>query len=57
MVKDMARMVTSFDAAYSGLPVLADNDLVDLRAQSPAVWDGQIFIRTERFLWAIGGGN
>ena len=34
--------------------VLAENDLDDYTLSSPAISDGQIFIRTSKFLWAIG---
>ena len=34
--------------------VLAENDLDDYTLSSPAVSDGQIFIRTSKFLYAIG---
>ena len=34
--------------------VLAENDLDDYTLSSPAISDGQIFIRTSRFLYAIG---
>jgi outer membrane protein assembly factor BamB len=34
--------------------VLAENDLDDYTLSSPAISDGQIFIRTSKFLYAIG---
>jgi hypothetical protein len=34
--------------------LLAENDFDELTLSSPAVSDGQIFIRTEAFLYAIG---
>jgi outer membrane protein assembly factor BamB len=34
--------------------VLAENDLNDYTLSSPAISDGQIFLRTEHFLYAIG---
>jgi len=34
--------------------VLAENDLSDYILSSPAISDGQIFLRTEHFLYAIG---
>jgi outer membrane protein assembly factor BamB len=34
--------------------VLAENDLEDYTLSSPAISDGQIFIRTSKFLYAIG---
>ena len=34
--------------------VLAENDLSDYTLSSPAISDGQIFLRTEHFLYAIG---
>ena len=33
---------------------LAENDLGDYTLSSPAVSDGQLFIRTDKFLYAIG---
>jgi outer membrane protein assembly factor BamB len=36
------------------LEVLAENDFDDYTLSSPAVADGQIFIRTSKFLYAIG---
>jgi hypothetical protein len=34
--------------------LLAENDLVDYTLSSPAVSDGQIFIRTSAYLYVIG---
>ena len=34
--------------------LLAQNDLGEYTLSSPAISDGQIFIRTDRFLYAIG---
>ena len=34
--------------------ILAENDFDDYTLSSPAISDGQIFIRTEKWLWAIG---
>ena len=34
--------------------ILAENDFDDYTLSSPAVSDGQIFIRTTGALWAIG---
>jgi hypothetical protein len=34
--------------------LLAENDLDDYSLSSPAISDGQIFIRTSKFLYAIG---
>ena len=34
--------------------ILAENNLDDYTLSSPAVSDGQIFIRTTAALWAIG---
>ena len=34
--------------------VLAENDLDDYTLSSPAISDGQIFIRTAKFLYSIG---
>ena len=44
-------------AAGPKLEVLAENALDDYCLSSPAVSNGQIFIRTDKFLWAIGKGN
>ena len=34
--------------------LLAENDLGDYTLSSPAISDGQIFVRTASFLYAIG---
>ena len=34
--------------------VLAENDMADYTLSSPAISDGQIFIRTQKFLYCIG---
>jgi outer membrane protein assembly factor BamB len=34
--------------------VIAENDLGEYTLSSPAVSDGQLFIRTDKFLYAIG---
>ena len=34
--------------------ILAENDFADYSLSSPAISDGQIFIRTTGALWAIG---
>ena len=34
--------------------VLAENDLADYTLSSPAISDGRIFMRTTKFLYAIG---
>ena len=46
--------VTSVVRAGPTFAVLAENDLGDYTLSSPAISDGQIFIRTDRFLYAIG---
>jgi outer membrane protein assembly factor BamB len=46
--------VTSVVQAGPTFKVLAENDLSEYTLSSPAVSDGQIFIRTESFLYAIG---
>ena len=46
--------VTSVVQAGPKFALLAENDLVDYTLSSPAVSDGQIFIRTSAFLYAIG---
>jgi len=49
--------LTTVFAAGPKLEVLAENPLDDYCLSSPAVSNGQIFIRTDKFLWAIGKGN
>jgi outer membrane protein assembly factor BamB len=49
--------LTTVFAAGPKLEVLAENALDDYCLASPAVSNGQIFIRTDKFLWAIGKGN
>jgi outer membrane protein assembly factor BamB len=50
--------LTSVFTAGPKFQVLAENPLDDYCLASPAVSNGQIFIRTDKFLWAIGkGGN
>ncbi len=49
--------LTTVFAAGPKLEVLAENALDDYCLSSPAVSNGQIFIRTDKFLWAIGKGN
>jgi hypothetical protein len=34
--------------------LLAENDLGDYTLSSPAISDGQIFVRTSSFLYAVG---
>jgi outer membrane protein assembly factor BamB len=46
--------VTSVFAAGPKFQVLAENPLNDYCLSSPAIVDGQLFIRTTQFLWAIG---
>jgi outer membrane protein assembly factor BamB len=46
--------VTSVIKAGPEFEVLAENDLDEYTLSSPAVSDGQIFIRTDAFLYAIG---
>jgi len=49
--------MTSVFAAGPKFQVLAENPLDDYCLASPAVSNGQIFIRTDKFLWAIGKGG
>jgi outer membrane protein assembly factor BamB len=46
--------LTSVFTAGPKFQVLAENPLDDYCLASPAVSNGQIFIRTDKFLWAIG---
>jgi outer membrane protein assembly factor BamB len=46
--------LTSVFAAGPKFEMIAENPLDDYCLASPAVSNGQIFIRTDRFLWAIG---
>jgi len=46
--------VTTVIQAGSKFALLAENDLGDYTLSSPAISDGQIFIRTEAALYAIG---
>jgi outer membrane protein assembly factor BamB len=46
--------LTTVFAAGPKFEVIAENSLDDYTLASPAVSNGQIFIRTEKFLWAIG---
>jgi outer membrane protein assembly factor BamB len=46
--------VTSVVSAGPKFEILAQNELGEYTLSSPAVSDGQIFIRTEAFLYAIG---
>jgi len=46
--------LTSVVKAGPEFQVLAENDLDDYTLSSPAVSNGQIFLRTTKFLWAIG---
>jgi outer membrane protein assembly factor BamB len=48
--------LTSVFTAGPKFEVLAENALDDYCLASPAVSNGQIFIRTDKFLWAIGKG-
>ena len=49
--------VTSVVQAGPKFALLAENDLVDYTLSSPAVSDGQIFIRTAAYLYAIGASE
>jgi outer membrane protein assembly factor BamB len=46
--------VTTVLSAGPEFKVLAENDLADYTLSSPAISDGQIFIRTQKFLYCIG---
>jgi len=46
--------VTSVVKAGPKFELLAENDLADYTLSSPAVSDGQIFLRTTGALWAVG---
>ena len=46
--------MTSVFSAGPKFEVLAENPLDDYCLASPAISNGQIFIRTDKFLWAIG---
>ena len=46
--------VTTVVKAGPAFELLAENDLDDYTLSSPAVSDGQIFIRTTKFLYCIG---
>jgi outer membrane protein assembly factor BamB len=46
--------LTSVYGAGPRFEILAENPLDDFCLSSPAISDGQIFIRTTRHLWAIG---
>jgi outer membrane protein assembly factor BamB len=46
--------VTSVVRAGPKFEKLAENDLGDYTLSSPAISEGQIFIRTDKFLYAIG---
>ena len=47
--------LTTVFSAGPKFEVLAENPLEDYCLSSPAISNGQIFIRTDKFLWAIGG--
>jgi outer membrane protein assembly factor BamB len=49
--------LTSVVSAGRKFEVLAENLLDDYCLASPAVSNGQILIRTDKFLWAIGNAN
>ena len=49
--------LTSVFNAGPKFEVVAENSLDDYCLASPAVSNGQIFIRTDKFLWAIGKGR
>jgi hypothetical protein len=46
--------VTSVVKAGPSFEILAENDFADYTLSTPAVSEGQIFIRTAANLWAIG---
>ena len=46
--------VTSVVQAGPKFAMLAENDFGEYTLSSPAVSEGQIFIRTDKFLYAIG---
>jgi outer membrane protein assembly factor BamB len=46
--------VTSVVKAGTEFQVLAENELDDYTLSSPAIAGGRIFLRTTKFLWAIG---
>jgi outer membrane protein assembly factor BamB len=46
--------LTSVVQAGPHFAVIAENDLGEYTLSSPAVSDGQLFIRTDKFLYAIG---
>ena len=46
--------MTSVIKAGPTFQLLAENDFGEYTLSSPAVSDGQIFIRTDSFLYAIG---
>ena len=46
--------VTSVVQAGPDVRMLAENDLGDYTLSSPAISEGQIFLRTDGFLYAIG---
>jgi outer membrane protein assembly factor BamB len=49
--------LTSVISAGPKFQILAENPLDDYTLASPAISNGQIFIRTDKFLWAIGKGT
>ena len=49
--------LTSVVRAGPKFEILAENDFDDYTLSSPAISDGQIFIRTAAWLWAIGEPN
>jgi len=49
--------LTSVVKAGPEFEILAENDFADYSLSSPAISDGQIFIRTTGALWAIGQRN
>jgi outer membrane protein assembly factor BamB len=46
--------LTSVVRAGPAFEILAENDFGEYTLSSPAVSNGQIFIRTDKFLYAIG---
>ena len=48
--------VTTVFEAGPVFKILAENDLGDYTLSSPAIVDGQIFLRTTKYLYCIGKG-
>jgi outer membrane protein assembly factor BamB len=49
-----AHGVTTVFEAGPEFEIVAENDLADYTLSSPAVSDGQIFLRTAKYLYCIG---